>query len=74
MERIQASDKTESLVRAMEIADECDFMLVLYQGKEGSSLDSGFISVGSPKLMELLWFIERFKLWLLGPLRKEFNQ
>jgi len=69
--RITASDKTAALVQAMEMADDCDFLLVLYQGKEGSEIGQGFINCGEETQATLNWFVDRFKMWLLGPLRED---
>lgn len=69
--RIQVSNNTDVLIRAMDLADDCDFILVLYQGKEGSKVGQGFLNVGEPNLAELNWYIDRFKHWLLGSLRKD---
>jgi len=70
-ERIKCSDKTDALLKAMEMADDCDTILVLYQKNEANGSGQGFIHVGENTLGNLNWMVDRFQLWLLGPLRDD---
>lgn len=55
-------------MRALEKVDDCDFIVVLYQGKPGAPFNSGYILAGEPEktIMEVNFYLDRFKLWLLG--------
>jgi hypothetical protein len=68
MKRIIVNDKTEILTQALEMVDDCDTIVVLYQESNGHQ---GFIHCGETTQADLNWMIDRFKLWLLGPLRKK---
>jgi hypothetical protein len=71
MKRIECTDNTEALVKMMEMASDVECMVILYEKKEEAGGGTGFVHIGEATLAELNWVIDRFKLWLHGPLRKE---
>jgi hypothetical protein len=66
--REEFASNTDALIRAVEMADECDTILILYQKKETSGGNSGFFHVGETTNADLLWVVKRFELHLLGAL------
>lgn len=64
MKRIQCSTVTDTLLAAMEKADEMEDVLVIYYAKDGFK-GHCFNSEGM-KSSEALWLIEQYKAWLMG--------
>lgn len=71
MKRLTFTNNTDALINAVEIAGECDSILVLYRKKTG---ETGFYNVGETTNAALLWDIERFRLYLLGALEREIEE
>jgi hypothetical protein len=71
LEKEEFASNTDALIRAVEMADECDTILILYQKKEPAGGNSGFFHVGETTNAELLWAIKRFELHLLGALAEQ---
>ena len=71
MNRIKCSSVTDTLITAMEKADEMDGVLVLYFAKEGGK-GSYFCDEGT-RAHDLLWLIEQFKAYLLGLVHRPDN-
>ena len=69
MERIKCTTVTETLMTAMEHADEMEDVLVVYYAKENCK-GSCFVSDGM-KATDCLWLVEQFKAWLLGLARRD---
>ena len=68
MNRETFASNTEALIKAVEMADDCDMIVVLYRKKDEVGGDTGFFHVGERTNAELLWEIERFRLYVLGAL------
>jgi hypothetical protein len=68
MKRIVRSTATDTLLAAMEKADEMEDVLVIYYAKDGFK-GHCFNSEGM-KSSEALWLIEQYKAWLLGMARR----
>lgn len=68
MKRIVRSTATDTLLAAMEKADEMEDVLVIYYAKDGFK-GHCFNSEGM-KSSEALWLIEQFKAWLIGLARR----
>lgn len=64
MERIQCTTVTETMMAAMEHAEDMEDVLVIYYAKDGCK-GSCFLSENM-KSSDALWLIEQFKAWLLG--------
>jgi hypothetical protein len=62
---------TDGLIKAVEIADDCDMILVLYRKKPELGSATGFFHVGGTSNAELLWDVERFRLHLLGAIGEQ---
>lgn len=71
LKRLRFANNTDALINAVEMADDCDSILVLYRKKEDAGGETGFYNVGETTNAELLWEVERFRLYLLGALSKE---
>jgi len=68
MKRLQFSNVTDTLLAAVEKADEMEDVLVLYYAKDGRK-GHCFISEGM-KASEALWLIKQYEAWLLGLARR----
>jgi len=64
MRRVTCSTVTDTLMKAVEHADDMEDVLVVYYAKEGAK-GSMFCNEGM-KTSDMLWLIEKLKLWLLG--------
>lgn len=62
---------TDALIKAVEMADDCDTILVLYQKKEETGGEQGFFHVGGTTNAELGWMVQRFLLHLHGALERQ---
>lgn len=62
--RIQCSTVTETLMMAMENADEMEDVIVIYYAKDGCR--GNCFSSENMKASDALWLIEQYKAWLLG--------
>lgn len=71
MKRLKFKSNTDALINAVEMADDCESILVLYRKKEEAGGETGFYNVGDTTNAELLWNVERFRLYLLGALEHE---
>ena len=72
MKRLKFANNTDALISAVEMADDCDSILVLYRKKpEVDGGETGFYNVGGVTNAEMLWDVERFRLYLLGALDRE---
>lgn len=69
MERIKCSDVTDTLLKAMEHADDMEDVLVLYYAKKGRK--GCYLGSEGMKASDMLWVIEQFKAWLLGLAHRE---
>jgi hypothetical protein len=73
MKRLKFGSNTDALIKAVEMADECDSIVVLYQKKPEAGGETGFYNVGQITNAELLWHVERFRLYLLGALDRDLE-
>jgi hypothetical protein len=69
MERIKCTTVTNTLMAAMERAEEMEDVMVIYYAKDGCR-GSMFVSEDM-KASDALWLIEQFKAWLLGLARRD---
>ena len=69
MERIKCTTVTETLMAAMEHAEEMEDVMIIYYAKE-SCKGSAFTSEGM-KAHDALWLLEQFKAWLLGLAKRD---
>jgi len=68
MKRLQFSTATDTLIAALDHADEMEDILVLYYAKDGCK-GHCFNSEGM-KASEALWLIKQYEAWLLGLARR----
>lgn len=64
MRRVTCSTVTDTLMKAVEYADDMEDVLVIYYAKEGAK-GSFFCNQGM-KSADMLWLLKKFELWLLG--------
>jgi len=64
MERIKCTTVTDTLMKAMEHAEEMEDVMILYYAKEDCT--GSMFTSESMKSHDALWLIEQFKAWLLG--------
>jgi len=68
MKRIVKSTVTDTLLAAMERADDMEDVLVIYYAKPGCK--GSYLCTEGMKASETLWLVEQFKLFLLGVAKK----
>jgi hypothetical protein len=64
-ERIKCSTVTDALIAATERADEMEHCIVLWTGKPGNKVSTGFFTDHDLTVETTLWMLESFKIWLL---------
>ena len=64
MKRIVCSTATDTLMSALEHAEDMEDVLVIYYAKEGRK-GNCFTSEGM-KSSDALWLVEQFKAWIMG--------
>lgn len=64
MKRVTCSTVTDTLMKAVEHADDMEDVLVIYYAKDGCK-GSFFCNEGM-KTHDMLWLLRKFELWLLG--------
>ena len=64
--RIQCNSVTDTLMRAMEHAEEMDKVVVMYQTKKESDYPGGFFTQDELTLETLNYFLDRVKAWIFG--------
>jgi hypothetical protein len=69
MDRLKCSTVTDTLMQAMERAEDMEDVVIIYYAKDGCK-GSMFCSEGM-KSSDTLWLLEQFKAWLLGLARRD---
>jgi hypothetical protein len=64
MKRVTCSTVTDTLMKAVEHAEDMEDVLVIYYARDGAK--GSFFCNDGMKANDMLWLVERFKLWLLG--------
>lgn len=67
--RIQKTTVTDTLLQAIEEADDIEAVAVLYYRKDRQH--AALITSQNMKNTELNWLLDRAKLWLLGAVGQE---
>jgi hypothetical protein len=63
--RTNFQDVTETLVRAMERAEEMEHVVVLYQAKESTGRTGGIFTQNDVTLSQMNWLFDLGKAWLI---------
>lgn len=71
MDRIACNNASDTLIKALEHADEMEDVLVIYYAKENCK-GHYFCSEGM-KASDTLWLVEQFKLWVMGVTKRPSN-
>jgi hypothetical protein len=68
-DRIHCNDITETIAQAMEMADDLEEIIILYQRK--SPGNAGFLTAGGTTCAIVVWHLEKFKAYLLNTLNMD---
>jgi len=63
--RTNFNDVTETLAKAMEAADDMEYVVVLYSAKKELNRSGGIFTQDDVKCSEINWLFDCGKMWLL---------
>lgn len=66
MKRIDCNDATDTLIKAMEHAEDMEYCVVLYQNREDAAdPTAGFFITKHTLYSTVVWHLEIMKAWLI---------
>lgn len=66
MKRIAKSTVTDAIMEAMEMADEMESIIILYQNKPEAKVCNGFITSEDTKMETANFLVDQYKAMIFG--------